>query len=270
MKKLFNLKQWLTIPDAARHLSILLGEDLSEADVLQLALDGQLTLSVHFLNQVICRIGMVVKTSETALDFDHLLNGNEETFFIIEGTTDGHEVNRIDWSQETIAFDGVWDLSVLGSEKVLEQRYRILTNNPAILAPQSGVVGRPILRGPDGAYYQIAEGFSDPDSGDTKKGPQALPQDSIFVVRTSALRDLEARVSEPDQRVERPLQQRERTTLLVIIAALANLAKIDVTKPAKAGAIIESQTALLGAEVSSRAIQNHLKLIPEALGRRDK
>jgi hypothetical protein len=45
-----KFKEWLTVPDAARHLSILFGEDVSEADVLQLALDGHLTLSVHFVN----------------------------------------------------------------------------------------------------------------------------------------------------------------------------------------------------------------------------
>jgi hypothetical protein len=57
---------------------------------------------------------------------------------------------------------------------------------------------------------------------------------------------------------------------LVIVAALAELAEIDVKKPAAAGTTIESQTALLGAEVSSRTIQNHLKRIPEALERRTK
>jgi hypothetical protein len=41
LKKLPKLKDWLTVPDAARHLSILFGDDVSEADVLRLALDGQ-------------------------------------------------------------------------------------------------------------------------------------------------------------------------------------------------------------------------------------
>ena len=86
----------------------------------------------------------------------------------------------------------------------------------------------------------------------------------------SALRDLESRLLEPSKPPEKPLEQRERTTLLVIIAALAELAEIDVTKPAKAGLTIESQAALMGAEVSSRAIQDHLNRIPEALARRGK
>ena len=32
MGKLFNLKEWLTVADAARHLSIVFGEDVTEAD----------------------------------------------------------------------------------------------------------------------------------------------------------------------------------------------------------------------------------------------
>jgi Protein of unknown function (DUF3141) len=93
----------------------------------------------------------------------------------------------------------------------------------------------------------------------------ALPADSVVVVRTSALRDLEARISEPDQRTEKPIERRERATLLVMIAALAQLAKIDVSKPSAAAAAIESQSALMGARVAARTIENHLKHIPEAL-----
>jgi hypothetical protein len=53
--------------------------------------------------------------------------------------------------------------------------------------------------------------------------------------------------------------------LLVIIAALAKLARIDVAKASSAAASIESQTALMGARVAARTIENHLKRIPEAL-----
>ena len=42
MGKLFNLKAWLTIADAARHLTIVFGEEVTEADVLRLALDRRL------------------------------------------------------------------------------------------------------------------------------------------------------------------------------------------------------------------------------------
>src|ERR1700739_3911097 len=61
MKKLLNLKKWLTVAGAARHLGILFGEDVSEADVLRLALDGHLTLSVYFVNGARGRCGPAVR-----------------------------------------------------------------------------------------------------------------------------------------------------------------------------------------------------------------
>ena len=53
--KLVKLKQWLTVSDAAQYLALLCGEDVSEPDIYQLALDGGLQLSVRFVNSVPAR-----------------------------------------------------------------------------------------------------------------------------------------------------------------------------------------------------------------------
>ena len=58
--------------------------------------------------------------------------------------------------------------------------------------------------------------------------------------------------------------------MLVIIAALARLAKIDLTKPSKAAEAIESETISLGARVAARTIENHLNRIREAEENRTK
>jgi len=55
--KIFKLKKWLTIPDTADHLSIVFGEKIKDADVLRLALDGHLRLSVDFVNHANARRG---------------------------------------------------------------------------------------------------------------------------------------------------------------------------------------------------------------------
>lgn len=62
--KLFNLKKWLTVTDAARRLSIAFSEEVTEADVLRLALDGHLRLSVHFVNHANARRGLVGPITE--------------------------------------------------------------------------------------------------------------------------------------------------------------------------------------------------------------
>ena len=74
MSKLFKLKEWLTVPDAARHLSIAFGEEVSEPDVLRLALDGHLKLSVNFVNHARARRGKVVSWMETEWDILPCIN----------------------------------------------------------------------------------------------------------------------------------------------------------------------------------------------------
>ena len=44
MKKIYKLKQWYSIEDAANRLSLTLGEEVSSAEVLELALDGHIRL----------------------------------------------------------------------------------------------------------------------------------------------------------------------------------------------------------------------------------
>lgn len=65
MSKLFKLKEWLSVADAARHLTIAFGEEVTEADVLRLALDGHLQLSVNFVNHAQARCGQIVTWAET-------------------------------------------------------------------------------------------------------------------------------------------------------------------------------------------------------------
>lgn len=68
----------------------------------------------------------------------------------------------------------------------------------------------------------------------------------------------------------KPLNTRERETLLTIIAALCKESKVDIHKPSKAADIIQSMTDSLGAHVAKRTIEEHLKKIPDALETRMK
>ena len=280
MKKLLKLKQWLTVADSARHLSIIFGEDVSEADVLRFALDGHLTLSVYFVNGARGKCGPAVPAEdakrtvlkEDPQDWMHLHKGSasegEGEWFSI--SPDGSSLGDgrvLEYDQKTVLLDGVWDLTMLGHERLeIEQRYQFFTEGPEVdMRFRDGPLDHPIVSREDGTYCQLHE----PYFADKHYFPaDTLPADSVLVVRTSALHDLEARLA--DQRAEKAVEQRERTSLLAIIAALAKLAKIDVTKSSSAASTIETQTALMGARVASRTIENHLKLIPEVLDRLSK
>jgi hypothetical protein len=270
MKKLFKLKQWLTVAEAARHLSTLFSEDVSEADVLRFALDGHLTLSVYFVNHARgrCGRGPAVPISEAKCRFIQTRDGG--WIYPIDGVAI-EQNGVIEYAEQITALDGIWDLTMLGSERLdVEHQYQILTGGPAV---DLDFLGSPIVSRDDGTYCQIQERHSNNEfiNRETWKlndyahinnyHPAArLPTDSVLVVRTLALRDLEARMSEP-----KPIETRERTTLLVIIAALAELPKIDLKKPSSAAVAIETQTASMGARVSARTIEYHLNRIPDAL-----
>ena len=66
---------------------------------------------------------------------------------------------------------------------------------------------------------------------------------------------------------DRPLRTRERTTLLVIVAALAKEAGFDVGETWKSAQRIEKLTLDLGARISAEAISQKLREIPDALER---
>lgn len=65
MVKIFKLREWFTIAEAARHLSDLFDDKLTEADVLRFGLDGHLRLSVNLLNHAKAHSGKVIRWEET-------------------------------------------------------------------------------------------------------------------------------------------------------------------------------------------------------------
>lgn len=67
---------------------------------------------------------------------------------------------------------------------------------------------------------------------------------------------------------EKPLGNRERETLLAIIAALCKEAKIPYDKPAKAAGMIQNTAATMGISIGETTIEGHLKKIPNALAGR--
>lgn len=183
MSKLFKLKEWLTVPDAAKHLSIAFGEEVSEADVLRLALDGHLKLSVNFVNHAQARCGRVVNWMETKWsvlpslfptdkisrkpqpdgDPKLVLSCPPNLLKAIEETPDYHpdkftafpvgiridEAGRtLELEKNVISIDGIWDLPMIGAEQLdVEHAFQMMTGGPEIT-----------LTALDGAFVERASG----------------------------------------------------------------------------------------------------------------
>lgn len=73
MKKLSQFKEWLSLTDAAKYLNIILGEEVSTADVLQLAIDGRLTLSIWLTTPIPAK-AVTLTTLRSSLEKLNLAN----------------------------------------------------------------------------------------------------------------------------------------------------------------------------------------------------
>ena len=284
MSKLFKLKKWLTVPDAAKHLAIVFGEEVTEADVLRFGIDGHLKLSVHLVNGAYVRPCFPVKIEEIEWDEMSLLDGKQIIKIPKGGRIWQDHQGCFQVKRHVSALDGdVWDLPMNGGERVdVEYKYQQLTDGPEITTiTLEGV----LVASTNGDLHEIQSYFGSNENfkkSDLKKPffhpdnfhpAGALPDDSVFVVRIAALTEFIQSVNEESTNAEKPLATTERNTLLTIIAALAKAAKVpvdDYRKPGKAAGYIEGLTDELGAHVSKRAIEEHLKKIPDALGTRMK
>lgn len=236
MSKLFKLKKWLTVLEAAKHLSILFGEEVAESDVLHFGLDGHLKLSVNFVNQAYAQsfkaipIGNTQRITLTKLSNHilrlpgHLRQGKEQK---VGGM--GLQLN----SQELLETDhtfpkpvvGIYDLPMLGSEQLaVEHYYQKLIGGA--LTTDFSIVGA-FVQDSDGNILQVLQ-----RSGDLPA--LELPSDAELVVRTEALRELEISINANLFCSETPLAMTERNTLLKQIGTLS-LALAEQSKKYKRG-----------------------------------
>jgi len=280
MSKLFELKEWHSLEYSANYLTKKLNESFLPSDILRMAIEGRITMSVYFIGHVSARGGEI--TSKGQLKSGDLsLESGEMLIF----------------KDELIHIKGIYDLPMIGGEILdCEDKIQELDGGPVVL--DSDYRGAFVRDFKSGIYYQILE-YNEGDIGAFEHlGPEyemsglsykgrlfspdflnpryninsKLARENVFVVRTSVLQDfidsqmvLETNKVVPE--VDKPLMKRERDTLLTIIAALAKAAKIniDYKKPGKSSVFISGLTDQINAHVSIRAIVTHLEKIPKAL-----
>lgn len=125
MSKLFKLKEWLTVEEAAKHLSTVLGEEVAIADIYRLALDEHLVLSMNFPNKTYGNLGEAVgvenvKRFELPDEFLEFVNKGGLDKLSKEIVTSDYigDGQFINWDEKVTIIDGVWDLVMRASEKI--------------------------------------------------------------------------------------------------------------------------------------------------------
>ncbi|MES2671791.1 MAG: hypothetical protein V4673_15405 [Pseudomonadota bacterium] len=311
MSKLFGLKSWLTLDEAASFLSGTLQEPVTVPDLLRLALDGHLVLSANFVNGTTVNLGERKNWDDARLVLFPALFQNEpltlepELAALLEefpkrGTRqEQHEwllSNReiadhpkivifisgdrisedsvLEWKKEIESIQGVWDLPNSGGA-ILDVEHLLQSLVSGVEVTGTCLDGTFVVSRDGQTYARLLEHFGnnpyikekeniqdqitrvrkypygDPNSYYPRGG---LPDDAPIVVRPAALTDFLAVVAggvgETDALIEKPLEERERASMLRIIRALDVMAKLP---PRGAATSIEAQLQKMGFSKPSEA-----------------
>jgi hypothetical protein len=222
MSKLFKLKKWMTIKDAAKRLSASLGEDVTVADVLQLGLDRHLRLSVHFVNHAHAIRCKRVPIDEAEMRVVPSLFDPTVTIGLYKGPHTETEV--FEREEGLVTLTGIYQLSMVGAEELdVEHALQMENDGPSVsLVNLEG----PFVENGDGYIYQLQEFFGDKtkDLADRAFPAARLPDNSILVVLTADIAKFEATLSDPaDECIDATIGETERINLLKMLAGMALL-----------------------------------------------
>lgn len=200
MGKLFKLKEWLTIPEAVKHLTEVLSEAVNESDIYRLALDGHLTLSVNFVNHAKAHRGKLIPMAQAERVQGIPVPPKNEYYEVTLGIPYGdNQIIQFEDMYENsnvVTLNGVFDLAMIGAEKIdIEDKFQMLTGGVAVdLIHLDGT----FVVGQDGTvFYSILEELTPVkiESKPFKTIPatympaNGLPDNSVLVVRTDAINE---------------------------------------------------------------------------------
>lgn len=211
MSKIFTLRDWIYLPDAARHLTERFNEPVTEQDVLTLALEGRLTLSIRFQSQVaVRRVERVNERPQGSLGGTYLSIGQEPVQFL-------------QLSPVVSYVDGALDLPMIGGERALirarewseDSTWDDITFDEILLKDQQGCLFVMLTRKPIEEWkepFQNIENYS---------MCYELPESGRLVVRTQAIREMEQSLDQHGGKAD--LNAKERTSYLNILGGLLAL-----------------------------------------------
>jgi hypothetical protein len=244
--KIFKLKKWLTIAEAARHLTGVCGEVVTGQDIFRLALDGHIELSINFLNPIPVRFVSWVDTN-----LGELPEGFEEEdnlphiWATLDKTKDSLKFLKFEEnnsSNKSVYIRDIWDLPIDFNEKVIQKKYQEIIGNLTVKIDDSNVI---LVENYEFGQRCVLQSYREapvPPHNKTFHIAPDLPEDSIFVVTTSAIRKFEQSLNDDQEGIttkkvhgnsERNARKREED----LGAALAVLAKWPENCQAGSGSI---------------------------------
>lgn len=231
MSKLFKLKDWLTVPETAKHLSIVFGEDVKESDVLRLALDRYFTLSLYL------PISTAAKPTNACFvaDMPNFDPAIAKHLIVSVNSEDVYLSIRHDVIEH---IEGVFDLLLIRGERLAVEAECLGTESRMRFKLP---VGNQILVEQNGQLFCLQQHFRqnniEYEAGDSEFEIQGkiavnnycnasrIPDYGTLIVRTDALREFEAKMeaektSLPSSTDNPRRREQQHEIILAVIAAL--------------------------------------------------
>ena len=162
MSKLFKLKKWLTLSETVNYISATLCEPITEADILRLAIDKNLVISVNLVNGAYAHLGELVPLKDVQFAiFEEILGVSFNPPIKIPANVilsmDGEKFMK-KHTEKVEYIQGIWDLTLHGSEAIdLEFYYEQLTSGLEVTL--QGLEG--VFLRQDGVIAQLLTDFND-------------------------------------------------------------------------------------------------------------
>lgn len=284
-----QLKKWLTIDDAANYLSALLAEPVEPKDILQLALENHLKLSINF-TKIVDVMEVAISqfseiSSESSIDNFGQVNFEDKSY-------------HVSTSPQIVKIDGLWDLKLFGSgeDYVKARLLNFLEVNSQVQNSDSGIY---IER--DNKTYCLYEQHKDYDEKNSLflldsffenvikientglddgyyKPMPTIPSHAFLAVSLSSLKEFEHQVELEESHVSKnkkgtdieSVHPKERRTFLIMIAALAEKAGIDIDNDItslEAAKKINRFVDESGFELKLDTVKSKLEEIPDTMER---
>ncbi len=283
MSKLFKLKEWLTLDEAANHLSSAFGEPVTVADIYRLALDNYIILSANFINLAGAKKVELIKATDLKYRIvipKGIKDFPEDKCFRVPFNAK-YPISKEYWlkSKEPKLFmiKGLWDLPLIGDEKLtIEQLYQQKTSGLSI--KEEPIKGVFVQRG--NSYFQLYNNeyenedelnytsecnlnepsFSRPKTDHSYPMSLLSKQNTVLVIRMKEVtRFIQSLEEQPLE--EKPLHDKERTTLLVLLGSILNKANFNLNERGISGKI-KRATESNNPPISEETVR---KLIPQIL-----
>lgn len=190
MNRLLSLRQWLTVDETATYMTVSFGENVLRADVLRLALDGHLPLSLRCVSATPAERRFLIRWE----DAERVTHPDGTTWLVGISWQDrkhclaprqaGNEP-RILW------LTGTYDLELAGSARLcVEDEYQRLVGGPRVLFESPAVRSNGIIVRGDSTFWvlqQRAEKDSPKVAPDGFQYAERLPPTTALVVKTGAI-----------------------------------------------------------------------------------